>query len=257
MYVSKTLNVGTENITTFGFLFTLISLMLSKYQLPHYIFIVYPLGAVIAADTFVKLSTKQWVRFTQFSLIAVVWTFVGLVNLYVFAISGWLLLLLICCVSVASFIFISSKDLLLLTLASILSCNLLMSLNFFPQLQRYQTSEEIGRYLRNQHIPIEKLMVHYSCFSFALAFYYQDDYASCLAPVDIEQAFKKTNEQYILIDDMNFPILQSHAGWSPVIVKTYYKFKITQLNLAFLNPKTRLNALRKIYLVKLTLNDIH
>ncbi|HWB63790.1 MAG TPA: glycosyltransferase family 39 protein [Chitinophagales bacterium] len=44
-----------ELITLSGFTLVLIALMLSKYQLPHYIFVVYPLGAVIAANYLQKL----------------------------------------------------------------------------------------------------------------------------------------------------------------------------------------------------------
>jgi 4-amino-4-deoxy-L-arabinose transferase-like glycosyltransferase len=46
-----------EVISITGFTLVLISLMLSQYQLPHYVFVIYPLGAVIAADYFTKLGS--------------------------------------------------------------------------------------------------------------------------------------------------------------------------------------------------------
>jgi 4-amino-4-deoxy-L-arabinose transferase-like glycosyltransferase len=45
-----------EIISMSGFTIVLIALMLSRYQLPHYIFVVYPLGAVIAADYFIRVE---------------------------------------------------------------------------------------------------------------------------------------------------------------------------------------------------------
>ncbi len=50
--------VVREIISISGFTLVLIALMLSRYQLPHYIFVVYPLGAVIAADYFVRLESQ-------------------------------------------------------------------------------------------------------------------------------------------------------------------------------------------------------
>ena len=46
-----------EIISISGFTLVLIALMLSRYQLPHYIFVVYPLGAVIAADYFQRVES--------------------------------------------------------------------------------------------------------------------------------------------------------------------------------------------------------
>lgn len=49
---------GGELISVSGFTLVLIMLMRSKYQLPHYIYVVYPLAAVIAAQNFVAFT--QW-----------------------------------------------------------------------------------------------------------------------------------------------------------------------------------------------------
>lgn len=48
---------GGELISVSGFTLVLIMLMSSKYQLPHYIYVVYPLAAVIAARCFVQFTT--------------------------------------------------------------------------------------------------------------------------------------------------------------------------------------------------------
>jgi 4-amino-4-deoxy-L-arabinose transferase-like glycosyltransferase len=51
-----------EFVSLTGFTLVLLSLSLSKYQLPHYIFIVYPLAAVISARFFDELSAKKTAR---------------------------------------------------------------------------------------------------------------------------------------------------------------------------------------------------
>ncbi len=254
--IAKEKSSTSENITTFGFMFTLISMMLSKYQLPHYIFVVYPLGAVIAADAFAKLATKRWTRFLQFSLLVAVWVLLLLVNVYLFPAKIVLLLVLGICLLYTMFLFHSTKDMLLVSLATILSGNLLMNLNFYPQLQRYQPSEEIGTYLYRQHIPREKLQVHFSCFSFALAFYYQNITEGCLNREELETAFDKTKEIYLLVDEAHYNELTAQAKWESEVLKTYYKYGITQLSLPFLNPNTREQTLQKIYLVRLASGKI-
>ena len=45
-----------ELISVSGFTLVLVMLSLSKYQLPHYIFVVYPLAAIMAANGFLKLA---------------------------------------------------------------------------------------------------------------------------------------------------------------------------------------------------------
>lgn len=48
---------GGELISVSGFTLVLIMLMRSNYQLPHYIYVVYPLAAIIAARCFVQFTT--------------------------------------------------------------------------------------------------------------------------------------------------------------------------------------------------------
>lgn len=64
-----TLPLFRENISVYGFTLLLLSLMLSKYQLPHYAFVVYPLGAVMAANFFFQLDqfprVRRWITALQ------------------------------------------------------------------------------------------------------------------------------------------------------------------------------------------------
>ena len=57
-----------EVISIGGFTLVLIALMLSQYQLPHYVFVIYPLGAVIAADYFVKMDLQPVIKNVLLSL---------------------------------------------------------------------------------------------------------------------------------------------------------------------------------------------
>jgi 4-amino-4-deoxy-L-arabinose transferase-like glycosyltransferase len=60
---------GAEIISVSGFTLVLIMLMLSKYQLPHYAFIVYPLGAIMAVKGFLQMArwpkARPWLTALQ------------------------------------------------------------------------------------------------------------------------------------------------------------------------------------------------
>ena len=56
------ISFNQEVIAVSGFTLVLIMLSLSKYQLPHYIFIVYPLAAIMAAKGFLQLSSFSKLR---------------------------------------------------------------------------------------------------------------------------------------------------------------------------------------------------
>ncbi len=63
-----------EIISVIGFTLVLIMLSLSKYQLPHYIFVVYPLAAIMAANGFMQLASwpkaRPWVTALQLIVLA-------------------------------------------------------------------------------------------------------------------------------------------------------------------------------------------
>lgn len=87
-----TLPLFRENISVYGFTLLLLSLMLSKYQLPHYAFVVYPLGAVMAANFYYQLDSypkvKRWV--TALQLVTVLATLpLALGLLYAFGHFTW------------------------------------------------------------------------------------------------------------------------------------------------------------------------
>lgn len=91
------IETGEEVISVSGFTLVLIMLMLSKYQLPHYIFVVYPLAAIMAASGFLKLTAwpkaRPWLTALQLSML------VGLVlasMLLQYALKGWDIISVIC-----------------------------------------------------------------------------------------------------------------------------------------------------------------
>lgn len=88
-----TLPLLRENISVYGFTLVLLSLMLSKYQLPHYAFVVYPLGAVLAANFYYQLESYPKVKrcFTALQLITIFATLpLSLGLLYAFGNFTWL-----------------------------------------------------------------------------------------------------------------------------------------------------------------------
>jgi 4-amino-4-deoxy-L-arabinose transferase-like glycosyltransferase len=89
-----------EIISMSGFTLVLIMLSLSKYQLPHYIFVVYPLAAIMAAKGFLEMA--KWPRARPWLTGLQVIMLVGLVlvsMLLQYAFKGWEIISIICLIT--------------------------------------------------------------------------------------------------------------------------------------------------------------
>jgi 4-amino-4-deoxy-L-arabinose transferase-like glycosyltransferase len=242
-------NLDVEFYSLSGFLLTAISLMLSKYQLPHYIFVVYPLGAIMAAAA-INRTTYQWINPLQLVVVTGMWVVIAGLNFYLFFTGVWVLVVFCICMLTALFLFYNSKSLFLFSYASILSANILMNVNINPQLLSYQPSQEIGTYLLQHKIPREQFREYHAGYFFSLAFYWQRTFRSSYILEHIEEAVTENKVLYVLTDEEHFQQIKQHAGWQIEPLSTHYKYMVSQLNWKFLNPSTRVESSIKLHFIK-------
>jgi 4-amino-4-deoxy-L-arabinose transferase-like glycosyltransferase len=88
---------GEEIISVSGFTLVLIMLSLSKYQLPHYIFVVYPLAAIMAAKGFLEMAkwpkARPWLTGLQVIMLVAL---AAVSMLLQYAFKGWEIVSIIC-----------------------------------------------------------------------------------------------------------------------------------------------------------------
>lgn len=249
------LQAGQEWITTGGFLLAYLALGSSAYQLPHYIFVVFPLAAIISAQSIASfLDKKQYIavyKILQPFIMTITVLVIGLV-LYlvtyivpsgVFAIVLWVAGAAILCY--IAFVRKPVGRLVLIPAAAMIVANILLTNYVYYQLLQYQIGPQMGRYILESHIPKGSYM-HYKVRDplNSLDFYAQQHLMGTDTIPNI------AGRQYILTMDEGLADLQ-HYGYKYTILKQGELFKVSELTPEFLNPNTRSKAFRKYYMLKM------
>ena len=249
------LHPGQEWVTTGGFLLAYLVLGSSSYQLPHYIFVVFPLAAIITAKLLYDIiEGKQYPRLSkfiapfQFVIIALLLLATLVLITYVFpshplVIAGWPVGLLICL-----YLFLR-KELIgkffWLSAAAMIIINIFITNQLYYSLLKYQVGSQVGRYIFTNHILAESIMVYkLDDPRNSMQFYAQKTITGSDSVKDIQ------GRQYILTSNEGLNDLRQ-KGYNFDIQKEGASFKVSELTLPFLDPHTRDGELKHYYIVKL------
>jgi len=244
-----------EIITVAGFLLTYCSLAISKYQLPHYIYVVLPLIAVSTAKAINSILTSRSaaglkIAFTAFQYLVLAVLLLAPIVILKFAFPAvifWPWLLVICGIIAAIVIWVSSSaenKLINTSVAVILSINCFLSLWFYPQLLKYQAGNVVGRYVADHNIPKENFFLYKYTGSARNIHFYSKRIVTTAE--SIQQVKAGT---YLLTMEEGLKDIQL-SGRSFQLVKKGEDFHVTSLTGKFLNQKTRSESTRIYYLVK-------
>jgi 4-amino-4-deoxy-L-arabinose transferase-like glycosyltransferase len=228
-----------------GFLLTYLALGMSKYQLPHYIFVVFPFAAIITAKFLYALLFEEkysiqfknsllWLHFVIFSLLWVALVF--LLSYCFSSIPIW-----VACTAVFLFIvfwylfFYRNKilpRLLTICLFTIIGINLFLNYSVYPALLSYQMGSVVGRWIHNNKLPTDRCYLYKTNDIHSLDFYAQSiighkDSTDQLLPGD-----------YLIADKSKLADLDK-AGKKYTVEYEGDDFHVTALSLQFLNPATR------------------
>ena len=249
-------NKNTENtyeaLSWGGFILTFIAFSLSKYKLPHYIFITFPLAAILCSSWLTSLLERE--KRNLLKRLSIVQMFVSVLlfvaaSMLIYAFPPdstilWLVLLslLIWC-SISSFL---SKDkfrsVVFTAIYSILFANLLLNGNFYPQLYKYQAASVAGK-LFHENSKTGEGLYYLNLGSRSL-----DYYARIIAKPFHEEV---KDSAWIFTDEAGLENLKT-KGINLNNVTELKKYSVQFLSLAFLNPKTRESRFEKNYLIHLT-----
>ena len=239
-----------EWISTGGFVLTYCILARSQAQLPHYIFVVFPLAAIVTARFLHQLFFTNEFDFLKKPLIIIhtiifslLWAVLIILMRYpfkeltVFAFG----LSIVLGIGFFWYLFKSSNmvsipKIIFAAIFTILSINILLSTNFYPNLLPYQMGNTAATYINEQQLPKDKIVVYGDGDSRALYFYGQ-------------YCFKhKSNRQALLPTDIVIAYADSVKGLKQVFpnlkqIHTGAHFSVSQLTAEFLNPATRASAI--------------
>ena len=248
--------LGTQQewLSTGGFVLSYIALGSSHYQLPHYIFVAFPLAAIMVAKLMTDLFKGKYVTLyrvmkplhvvTSSLLVAGSSLFV----LYVFPHDlNWLLLwwLLAFGWLYVAFNIKFGYKLLWSSAAAIIVVNIVFTNYFYHNLLQFQLGSGTARAMKIWHVPADSLVTFRVDDPLnSLPFYAQH---IILSGNDIGVIQGK---RYVLTGKDGLDILKQN-NYDYRIVTNVARFKVTELTPEFLNPATRQKALTHYFLVKL------
>lgn len=227
-----------------GSLLTFLVFSASKFQLPHYLNIVFPFFAILTAQYLYNLRSEKSiraVRITQLILISILLAIIAVLH-YLFQPEAYnwmigaillvllgLLLFLPHAITTKAFWRIGFSTLLVSFIV-----NLYLNLAFYPSLLHYQALSQAAMWI-NKHNP-EKLSVAQSGdVPFAMEFYLNQP----LTNINTDGTGPMPPKPYLLFAQTDVINELKAKGWQMQPVKTFERYWISRLKPAFLNKNTR------------------
>lgn len=257
------LNENEEAITSGGFTLVFIAMSLSDYKLPHYIFILFPLAAIITADYLLRLyensekkKLQQVFSVVQKITIVLIWLIILTLCIYSFPIKSvllWVSLIVFLSLTVYFLIkrFEPLQKLIVVSLVSIIGANFMLSSHFYPTLLSYQSNVEAGRFIDSKNIPNEQFVCYISG-GHSLDFYSKRIVPWIQSPNGVNDKMKNGDVWVFTNDEgkQNF----EKENFLPDSVIMYADYKVTMLSLPFMKPDEREKMLKKKHLLHFSKN---
>jgi hypothetical protein len=218
----------------------------SKFQLPHYILILFPHFAMMTAAYLVEGASEKALKkinvFQTILFVLLVAALIGLIIIYSFDHFVWFLLVL--GIIVAATVFYKTNFTLLAVFKKNIAFALLLAvfLNclFYPALLKYQGGMMAGKWLNEQGVT--QKVTQYRYLSSSFDFYYMGklDYSD---PDSATVNRRAAKDSMLLFTKMNELRDINSDSVKVTVLKTFAYFHVSQVNGKFINHKTRSTVL--------------
>lgn len=244
-----------EWISWGGAIFTFIAMSMSQFKLPHYIFVCFPMVAVVTAHYLVILAGKKEIKILNAVHLIVPFIFLFIIcylvfvsfskNLVLDAVFVLLLTLWIWWLSTAENNWEKLAKSLFLMVAF---GNIVLNGIVYPRLLKYQWGSEIGKVVKEMKIQDQTTVFCYE-HTFDLDFYS----GKLLKHSNIGDSHWNSLNQgaYIIITKEELSQLEA-SNYAFDVIKDAPGYSVTLLTPEFLNPQTRPSTLRPRLLIKIT-----
>lgn len=245
-----------EGLTVGTILCIFILISLSRFQLPHYLNILFPFFSILTAEKLLRVAAignqKPIKAIYILQLIIVLILVIGtlILNVWAFPVQNIFLALVgISLLTLLAFTIVKRDVLFVKTIMISVICmvfvNTMLNGNFYRRLIDYQAGTGLAKLAADNNIPMETV-AFYNTHSFAFDF----DSKNLAPPTTLPGLGEQKNIKWTFTDGNG---LDSLRGSNLSIGKIYEhdQFRITRLTPAFLNPNTRAKTLGKLYLVEI------
>jgi 4-amino-4-deoxy-L-arabinose transferase-like glycosyltransferase len=237
-----------EITTLVGFISIFGMLSLSKYKLPHYIFVTFPFAAILLSNYLSNLELKTWKRwkimYYIFGLLIVV-VFIIYQFLFFTTFNIWVLISIIIQLIILFYFrktrIQSISELLIL----VVTLNFFLSFVFYPKLLSYQADSCAAKWASTT-IKNEEVFL-YDKNSHVFNFYSKNSFTKVVNATQVKNMKKPfwlyiRAEDFAQLKDSNIKIIEK---------KTFSNYPITRLKLDFLLENKRASVIKNRYLIKI------
>jgi len=239
-----------EWYTICGFALTFLALSSSRFKLPHYIYVVIPFGAILAAHWIQQSTFRGYFKFTQWLPAILIWLFIGFIQWFAFPISNlWFGVFLLGPALLMAWPLMKIQDVKTKAIAwnvyAVVHLNLMFSLWFYPHLLTYQSSSVAMKWASEQQIPRQELY-HFEAHKSALHFYHK-----AVVPEFVPDEATSADTFYVFTRQ---PQIDTLSGMFSQVEKlaTFKDFPVTRMNPVFLNKDRRAERLDSTHLVRVS-----
>ena len=214
----------------------------SKFQLPHYIVILFPLFAMMAAAYLVESASEKILKkiniFQAVLFALLVAAITALIIIYAFDNVTWFLIIV--GLIIVAVVFYKPGNMLLAVLKKNIGFALLLAifLNclFYPAILKYQAGMMAGKWLNQRQVTKEVTL--YKCLSSSFDFYYMGS-VNYSNPTAATINKMQTKDSLLLLYSLKDLKDINTDSVNLSVLKSFPYFKVSQVTGKFINHKTR------------------
>ena len=247
-------NPKYEFLTIGGVTLIFIIISFAQFKLPHYLNITIPLFSVLSASyiyslyRYAKKKAIKAILGVQYFILSLVFIVSVLICFFVFKFESWYAYGLLVSGLVLIVYFCLKREeyylrIITLSVYSSLLLNVVLNTHFYPSLLDYQAGSSMAKVIKDNSIPVDNIYKLSPAHTWALDFYNQK-------PVTIASLsdIKDKKDIWVYVSDEELKLLNDEGfDWDRQYSES--QFRITRLQLKFLDPATRKKVLKKRHLI--------
>lgn len=238
------LTTAEEGVSIGGFLVTYFILARSQAQLPHYIFVVFPLAAILTARFLHRLWYTDTLQRWRKPMLVIHTAIFALLWLVVVVLMKWpfpdqsVLFTVGAVLGLALFIYLLLRkprqwpNFIRLACYTAIGVNFLLATGFYPRLLQYQLGNTAAAAIDKLGLDKNKVVQYDIDESRALHFYGKHIFAR------VQDSSELRSDQVVLTRMSALPQLEARFPAMKIIFEGNY-YGVSMLSLPFLNPQTR------------------
>jgi 4-amino-4-deoxy-L-arabinose transferase-like glycosyltransferase len=243
-----------------GFLLPFIIMSMSSYKLPHYIYVLFPLSSLLLADWWEQNLWTQRKKYALNLAVAFQWlvllisaAVIGLIYFWFFQGAPFFSLFITFALLAVAMIYMikpkaNSTNLIMASALASVALNFSINSWFYPRVLDYQAGSQMAYAIDELDIPVQDVY-GYNYYNFSFIYYFGNQNFKRLNGPQVHEKVVSGEQLYLVALEEEYRQLQE--DFELRVVEKLQTHSATRLNLKFLNPQTREEKLKPVYLLKI------